>query len=283
MATRVLILKGAPLAAETEAEARGPSPAYKLLQLPNPSTGQQQQYILTASGLLEANRVKHAATSWLVGDFFISDGSAFLASPINVVYVLLALLRSTSNEAAGMFQEAESLLCCEEWPAAQQLLGLAAQQLPCICDVKALEDGCYYRLNNDKVLAYLRVCVLQALAAFQAHSPASMAGLPPLQQQAYVLGYLREYLSQAWHDKLLASYGLDARAFGDAAEGSLPATRPAAQAATPADAEKKQKVVDPKEAARKKAEESRAAASAAKMAKHAAGSKKISAFFTAKK
>lgn len=42
-------------------------------------------------------------------------------------------------------------------------------------------------------------------------------------------------------------------------------------------------VVDPKEAARKKAEESRAAASAAKMAKHAAGSKKISAFFTAKK
>jgi hypothetical protein len=52
-----------------------------------------------------------------------------------------------------MFQEAESLLCCEEWPAAQQLLGLAAQQLPCICDVKALEDCCYYRLNNDKVSA----------------------------------------------------------------------------------------------------------------------------------
>jgi hypothetical protein len=43
------------------------------------------------------------------------------------------------------------------------------------------------------------------------------------------------------------------------------------------------KMVDPKEAARKKAEESRAAAAAAKMAKHAAGSKKISAFFTAKK
>jgi hypothetical protein len=34
--------------------------------------GQQQQYILTADGLLEVNRVKHAATSWLVGDSFIS-------------------------------------------------------------------------------------------------------------------------------------------------------------------------------------------------------------------
>jgi hypothetical protein len=29
-----------------------------------------------------------------------------------------------------------------------------------------------------------------------------------------VLGYLKEYMSQAWHDKLVATYGLDARAFG---------------------------------------------------------------------
>jgi hypothetical protein len=65
-----------------------------------------------------------------------------------------------------------------------------------------------------QVLAYLRVCVTQALTGFQAHSPASIAGLPPQEQQTYVLGYLKEYMSQAWHDKLVASYGLDARAFG---------------------------------------------------------------------
>lgn len=34
--------------------------------------GQQQQYILTSEGLLEVNRVKHAASSWLVGDTFVS-------------------------------------------------------------------------------------------------------------------------------------------------------------------------------------------------------------------
>lgn len=66
-----------------------------------------------------------------------------------------------------------------------------------------------------QVLAYLRVCVSQALAAFQTHSPASIAGLPPQEQQAYVLGYLKEYMSQAWHDKLVASYGMDARAFSE--------------------------------------------------------------------
>jgi hypothetical protein len=59
-----------------------------------------------------------------------------------------------------MFQEAESLLCCEEWPAAQQLLGLAAQHLPCICNVRALEDCCYYRLSNSKVRG---MCVTVAI------------------------------------------------------------------------------------------------------------------------
>jgi hypothetical protein len=66
-------------------------------------------------------------------------------------------------QAADMFQEAESLLCCEDWPAAQQLLELAAQQLPCICDVKALEDCCYYKLNNTKVGQVLEYCCVPVL------------------------------------------------------------------------------------------------------------------------
>lgn len=37
-----------------------------------PTTGQQQQYLLTSDGLLEVNRVRHAASSWLVDDAFVS-------------------------------------------------------------------------------------------------------------------------------------------------------------------------------------------------------------------
>lgn len=36
------------------------------------TAGQQQQYILTSSELLEVNRVKHPHTCWLVDDTFIS-------------------------------------------------------------------------------------------------------------------------------------------------------------------------------------------------------------------
>lgn len=60
-----------------------------------------------------------------------------------------------------MFEEAESLLCSEQWPAAQQLLGLARLHLPCICDVKVLNDCTYYKLNNDKVIAWC-ICLLSS-------------------------------------------------------------------------------------------------------------------------
>jgi hypothetical protein len=36
------------------------------------TTGQQQQYVLTNNGLLEVNRVRHAASSWLVDHTFVS-------------------------------------------------------------------------------------------------------------------------------------------------------------------------------------------------------------------
>jgi hypothetical protein len=161
-----------------------------------------------------------------------------------------------------MFQEAESLLCCERWPDAQQLLPLAQQHLPCVCDTRAVDDMTYYKPNTQKVrehgvecvrisslscllsfhhphplfcanhnpgylarssscrllfwfcglclqvLAFLRVFVQQSLAAFHSHSPSSIAGLPEAEQQAYVVRFMREYLSQAWFDKLASTYSL---------------------------------------------------------------------------
>ena len=59
-----------------------------------------------------------------------------------------------------------------------------------------------------QVLAFLRVFVQQSLAAFRSHSASSIAGLPESEQQVYVIKFLREYLSQAWFDKLASSYNL---------------------------------------------------------------------------
>ncbi|KAF8064598.1 rnaseh2b [Scenedesmus sp. PABB004] len=277
---RVLLLTGEP-ATPPYADAgdqQQPGSGYTLLTLPNPATGAAAQYVLAADRLLEVNRVKHPASCWLVGDSFVADGGAFLATPVNVVFVLLALLQA-QPEAGGVFQEAESLLCCEGWPGAQQLLGLARRALPAICDVKGHDGDCYYRLNGQRALAHLRACVAQAGAAFAAASPGSVAGLGPDERRGYVLHFLREYLSAAWHEALLRSYGIDPRAFG-AAEGAAPAPRPAPPAAEGGAADKRPRL-DPAEAARRKAAETRAAAAAAKLKKDAAGTRKISAFFAA--
>lgn len=72
-----------------------------------------------------------------------------------------------------MFQEAESLLCCERWPDAHQLLPLAQQHLPCICDTKAVDEDTYYKINTHKVCVCLRLCVLGVF-----HATASCHSLP---------------------------------------------------------------------------------------------------------
>jgi hypothetical protein len=55
-----------------------------------------------------------------------------------------------------MYEEIESLLCCEQWPDAQQLLPLAHQHLPCICDTKAVDVDTYYKINTHKVMSALQ-------------------------------------------------------------------------------------------------------------------------------
>lgn len=73
---------------------------------------------------------------------------------------------------------------------------------------------CYLFLC-PQILAFLRVCVNQTLAAFQSHSPASIAGLTHEVQQVYVLRFLKEYVPPAWHDQLVTSYGIDLKAFSE--------------------------------------------------------------------
>lgn len=76
----------------------------------------------------------------------------------SVIRAVLSLV--LPPQPAGMFQEAESLLCCERWPDAHQLLPLAQQHLPCICDTKAVDEDSYYKTNTHKVC----VCVCCACA-----------------------------------------------------------------------------------------------------------------------
>ncbi|KAI8468908.1 MAG: hypothetical protein J3K34DRAFT_522567 [Monoraphidium minutum] len=302
---RVLIGKGlAPAASEAAEECSsssgGAAGRPTLLQLPCPATGAAQQFVLLpgGGGLLEVNRVRHEYGAWLVGDKLMSDGGCLLCSPIDPTYVLLGLLDSQQQQEqeafgggggggggpSGMFQEA--------WPGAAALCELAAGALPLICDVRGSDEDKYYRLNDDKAsapacaLAWLRCKLDQALAGLRAAAPGSVAGLEGDAARAYALGFMGEYLSPARLAQLSAATGLAPTGTANATPAVRQAPAPAPAPGHPFDdddlpKDKARKVLDPKEAARRKQEEGRAEAKAARLAKQAEGTRKISSFFAA--
>lgn len=311
--------------------------ALSLLQLPSPATGAAQQFLLgggddgsgssTGGGaplLSEVNRVRHEFAAWIVGGRVVPDGGAYLATPVDPTYVLLALLdaRRAAEEglevgadggngtgggtgggnggSGGMFQDAASLLCVDDWPGAAALERAAAAALPLICDVKEVGGDAYYRLSDARALAWARCKLRQTLAALRAGAPGSVAGLADDDARAYALGFMAEYLSAPRLAQLAASCGLSpAGVAGSATPASRAAPSPGAAlspygggaggAASPFDDDAQQRdggkararPLDPRELARRKQEEGRAAAAAARLAKEAQGTKKISSFFAA--
>ncbi|GFR47154.1 hypothetical protein Agub_g8845 [Astrephomene gubernaculifera] len=176
--------------------------------------------------------------------------------------------------AASEQQQAACLQQRQQDPAAAVAVQTACvsleQQLACICDVRKVEDTCYYRLNDDRVLAWLR-CKFRQL---QAALAAQLAGMDAAHAKLYVLGFLGEYVGDPWVSRLAKSLGANEKEASGTplqpADGNaLPASRPAPTplAGPP---EKKQKI-DP-----------RVAAKQASLAKQAVGTKKLTSFFTKK-
>lgn len=66
--------------------------------------GQQQQYVLTNNGLLEVNRVRHAASSWLVDQAFVSGRCAvrLRAKQFGVSLRVIAGIKTPTNAVYGL-------------------------------------------------------------------------------------------------------------------------------------------------------------------------------------
>jgi ribonuclease H2 subunit B len=204
-----------------------------------------------------------------------------------VLFLILPALESTRS-SGGNFCELEhclEALCLT--PAASEALTalITPEQMQCICDTKHVGGQQYYRLSDDRLLAWLSVKVEQTKAAL-VDQAAGFAGMDAMGLTVYAAGILGEYLSPEWSTKLSKYLGLPQP--GDGAGGSN-ATGAAAppplynpDVAFDRATESKRPRFDPKEAAKAKAQAARAEAKAAKIAKEAAGMRKLSSFFSKK-
>ncbi|GAX75496.1 hypothetical protein CEUSTIGMA_g2939.t1 [Chlamydomonas eustigma] len=246
--------------------------------LPHPRSGKSQAYLVSAQGdIHEVQRFKTFYSSWLIGSDFIADGGLYISSPVDVLLVLLPFLEKCRNKVAGgseegFFCDIDQILGCSDCCHLIHVRTTALEHLPCICDTKLAGGDIFYRLNDSKVLAWLLAKMQQVLEALGG----VLGGMDEEGRLGYVVGFMSEYLSEYWSNKLsrhLKVDVLDACSVGQTRLASH--VQDIISNTGSGAADKKQKVDLVKAAARKKADETKQA----NMAKIAQGTKNITNFF----
>ncbi|CAL8467533.1 g7071 [Coccomyxa elongata] len=260
--------------------ASGASPGWgaQSLEFSHPRTGERAEYLLLNGHLQEANWFKERYRAWFIGDYVLGDGAMYLCTPVDPLFLALPVLESSRNKGdgnEGVFTERDELLRTEECPINAQLAELLRESFTNICDVKQSGDISYYRLNDEKVLAWLR-CKLRRLRGALLASSANFAAMDDTSLTIYAVGLLGEYLSEAWLQRLCDSCGVSLAGPDDEVPFKpLKNINPAADE----DHARKKPRFDPKEVAKKRLAEAKAEAKAEQVRRETRGMKSISSMF----
>jgi len=199
-----------------------------------------------------------------------------MATPIDPLFLILPLLEKSSS----MFCDAEQL--CEAFNDTQLSAYLSPaikSQLPCICENKEAGGELYYRLSEERTIAWLK-CKVKQMAAFIRETQPSFAAMDDDGLSSYAAGLIGEYMSLAWSEKLLKSLNIQ---LPSAVERPPPQQHQYNNNSNNngEDANKRMRL-DPKEITKQKAAIARQQAKQEKLSKEASGMRKLSAFFTKK-
>ncbi|TPX51623.1 hypothetical protein SeMB42_g00132 [Synchytrium endobioticum] len=201
-----------------------PTSKLSLLYLPHPRTGAATAFGLDESGdrvdLLELQRVDSANTrSWLCGNSVIQDGSFFMASPFDPLFLILptlAKLRNKTADSDGVFSSLDDILHDPDFPSLSRLSPCKWEALSAICDTKvAGANVTFFRLNDDKTLQWLqsKVKVLQDKTQDSAIFDSARrdehgfsADEAAEKRTKLILRIVSSCLNKEWEDKLTISY-----------------------------------------------------------------------------
>ena len=159
-----------------------------MARVTHPRTGSMITIARAGDALLEVNRWSGGEkTSWLVAgaERVLSEGALYVATPLDPLFLLLPHLQGD----ARYFQPLSNCISAEpEEIAAMELTVLAlpglGKRLRAVCDVKEGYDEPMVRLNEAKLLAWLR----RKTEAVRAHlaSDAELAKMAKQRQEASV-------------------------------------------------------------------------------------------------
>ncbi|KYR01642.1 hypothetical protein DLAC_01645 [Tieghemostelium lacteum] len=198
---------------------------YKIISLPHPKTLELTRFIHhpSTNTLLEINKFLSKPSSWFINNSVRHDGSLYLASPIDPLFLILPFLeklRGNVEKDGGMFGELSSAKNDESFSQLTRL-SFNNDQLSLICQVKDICGHPMYRLDDTKLMLWLR-CKVSKLSLhlketntniYTSSSNQVSANVPKeVSKEALMtmsIGFLGEYLSTN-HIKLLETFfGVD--------------------------------------------------------------------------
>jgi hypothetical protein len=163
---KMLVVQDGALA---PAPAASPTPKangrqqHALLHLPHPRHGESALFMLAGGALLEMRRARRSEYAcWFVDDRCESQGDMLFATRMDPLFLALPALEKARNktpEHPGRFCSREQIFAgwAEACDAAISLSKLEAMSLEVVCDVQEVAEDLYFRLSDNKVVAWLAV------------------------------------------------------------------------------------------------------------------------------
>jgi len=274
--------------------------------LPHPHRKTDAKFVFCNDNVMEVNRMAEHPSSWFIEDEVQQDGSLFMATPVDPLFVLIPLLelnRKKTADHAGLFCDLSQMLSDTNKSGYAHFSKFSAEalNLQLICDVNKDHDEPLYRLNDSKVTKWLRVKV-DRLAESLASSDLVQTRLSGARASAFrrstkdqqptptedllrhALGFLSEYVDAERIKVVADSYGITNFGVAKITAFDQFAYTPDKRKRDDADDEEDDPQTTPGSSKKDSAKKAKLTPGQAKLAKtNIRGMNKISAFFTPKK
>jgi hypothetical protein len=184
--------------------------------VPHPKTKTTVQIGIFDGTLHEIQRVKKANSSWFIDETVEKCGYLYITTPMDP---LLFLTCTVVDKLEGKWRTLPDIL--EDYKVLKPLV--THEMLRTICSHQDIDDEMLYRLDEARLLAWLRLKAkklfalqtLQQRYTFTAPEGADEAAILQMKSQmeknvqAIAIGLVAEHIPKEWHEKLAKSFGLE--------------------------------------------------------------------------
>lgn len=179
-----------------------------LISLRHPKSGVRTSFLLSNGLLQELHWFKQSSGSWFLGDYVSEDGSLYIATPIDPVFIMLPIFeeaRMKKVDDPGKFRQLDEILFINDYPGYQHLFSIAENCMQVVCEIKEIGSSKFFRLDDMKVLAWLyyKACQLKQTLPALDQNYAAREEKDTLTDAVSILG---EYLKDEPWLKLLCNH-----------------------------------------------------------------------------